>query len=106
MPKYRLGYTWDEYKKKIESGEWQLHAFDKGFAVTEIKQYVEEKICLVHLLGGEKFEEWKLQANNRLINFGREQGCKALEAVCRIGLAHKLKPIGWKQHRVMMRYEL
>lgn len=104
--KYRLGYTWEQYKKKIESGEWQLHQFPKGFVITQLVDYVEEKICLIHLTGGEQFDTWKSEANETIKQFGREQGCKALEAVCRIGMAEKLKPLGWRHHRTLMRLDL
>lgn len=106
LPKVRLGYTLDQYKKKIESGEWQLHSFPKGFLITQVIQYAEERVCVVQLLGGEQFDAWKSQANESLKQFGREQGCKALEAVCRLGLAPKLKPLGWRHYRTVMRMDL
>jgi hypothetical protein len=106
MVKYRLGYTWDEYRKKIESGEWQLHQFPKGFVITEGVKFAEETVLTVHLAGGEQLDAWKTEANETLKQFGREQGCQALEAVCRIGLAAKLKPLGWRHYRTVMRLEL
>lgn len=104
--KFRLGCSLEQYKKKIDSGEWQLFGFDKGFLVTRVVKYEEEKVVEVLLAGGEQFDAWKSEANERLKQFGIEQGCKALEAVCRLGLEKKLKPLGWRRHRVVMRTDL
>lgn len=104
--KVRTGYDFDTYRQKVESGEWQLHTFPLGFVVTEIKQFKEERVCIVHLLGGERFAEWREVVTEHLKQFGREQGCKALEAVCRLGLEKFLKPIGWRRHRVLLRMDL
>jgi hypothetical protein len=104
--KYRLGYTWDQYREKIESGEWQLHKFPKGFLITEVVQWAEEKVLLVQLAGGEQFDAWKEEAQERLIKFGREQGCTALEAACRVGMFKKIKPLGWRLWHVIARKEI
>lgn len=104
--KYRLGCSLEEYQRKIESGEWQAHTFPKGFVVTQIIDYEEEKVLTVHLLGGKDFDEWKEEANQRLIAFGREHGCKSLEAACRFGLGRKLKRLGWKPWHVVMKKDL
>jgi len=83
--KYRLGYTFEEYRNKVESGEWQLHEFKNGFLITEVVKFADDKVLMVHLVGGEQFDAWKEEAQERLIKFGREQGCLALEAACRFG---------------------
>lgn len=104
--KYRLGYTFEEYRTKVESGEWQLHEFKNGFLITEVVKFADDKVLMVHLVGGEQFDAWKEEAQERLIKFGREQGCLALEAACRFGMAKKLEPLGWKPWHVMMRKEI
>jgi hypothetical protein len=103
---YRLGYTFEQYRQKIESGEWQLHSFENGFLVTQVVPLLEETVCVVHLAGGDKFDAWKQEAQERLIQFARECGCKAIEATCRLGMAHKLKPLGWRHFRTVMRLDI
>ena len=106
MPKFRLGTTEQELKEKVEKGEWQLHKYPLGFVLTEIRQYPEEKICIVHFLGGEQFDSWKTQVDDDLEKFAKAQGCKALEAGCRLGLERKMKSLGWKRWHVVIRKEL
>ena len=60
----------------------------------------------VLLAGGEQFDAWKAEAQEHLIKFGREQGCNALEAACRFGMARKLKTLGWRPWHVIMRHEI
>jgi hypothetical protein len=104
--KYRLGYSEDEYRQKVESGEFQLHNFPKGFLITRVVVYQEGKVLEVLLAGGEQFDAWKSEAQEKLIKFGREQGCTALEAACRFGMAKKLEPLGWKPWHVLVRKEI
>lgn len=91
---------------KVRSGAYQYHHFDNGFVLTTVTQYQNERVLDVVLVLGEKYEDWKEEALNRLTSFGREQGCQALEAVCRKGLEHVLKPLGWKRTKVTLRKEL
>ena len=98
--------SFEEAERKISLGEWQAHKFNLGVVITEIKQYETERILTVQLLGGEKFDEWKAEANEHLKKFGKLHGCVAIEALCRLGLEKKLAPIGWKRRRVQMRIEL
>lgn len=104
--KYRLGYTEAEYRRKIEAGEWQLHTFSHGFLITEIRTYVEERVLIVHLIGGERLDEWKSEADRKLIEFAKEHRCEAIEAMCRLGLEKTLRDHGYRRHRVVMRKEL
>jgi hypothetical protein len=105
--KYRLGLTWPEYQKRIEEGKYQFHSFSEGFAITEILDFVEERVCIVHLVGGENSDRWKLEAESKLIAFAKRHNCKAIEAMCRQGLEKLLAPMGWKRTpRVEMRKEI
>lgn len=105
--KFRLGLTWDEYQKRIEIGHYQFHNFSGGFAITEVVDFVEERVCIVHLIGGEDRDRWKLEAESKLIAFARTHNCKAIEAMCRRGLEKVLTPMGWQRtERVEMRKEI
>lgn len=105
--KFRLGLTWDEYQKRIENGHYQFHNFSAGFAITEVVDFVEERVCIVHLIGGEDRDRWQLEAESKLIAFARKHNCAAIEAMCRRGLEKVLTPMGWKRtDRVEMRKDL
>lgn len=98
--------TQAEMTAKLKAGVMQIHKFPLGFVVTEIKQYPEERVLIVQLLSGEKFEEWSQEVVDHLRKFAREHECKAVEAICRKGLEPILKPLGWKRTRVLLRDEL
>ena len=76
-----------------------------GVAFTEIRKYGAESVLIAHLLIGEGFEGWKSECVDSLKAFGRENGCRKLEAFCRPGLARQLKPLGFKRKRVEVRLE-
>jgi hypothetical protein len=96
----------NEADEKIRRGDWQAHKFQHGFILTEIKQFPNERVLLVWVLSGEKFDEWKDEAFIRLKAFGKEHGCKAIEAQVRLGLVKKLKPLGFKTTRAELRAEI
>lgn len=90
----------------MESGEWSALTFPLGFVFVEVMQYQEEKVLLVHFLGGKKFDQWKSELVERLVQFGKANGCAAIEAGCRVGLEKKLKPLGFERWHVLIRKEL
>ncbi len=104
--KYRLGYTTEEIKEKVEKGEFQLHEYPLGFVLTEIRVFPEEKICFVHFLGGSDFDSWKSKLVDDLVKFAKAHGCASLEASCRLGLGRKLERMGWKRWHVVMKKDL
>lgn len=99
-------FSLQEAEAKIKSGEWQIHKFDRGFILTEIKQYPNERVLLVWVLSGDGFDDWREEAFQRLKDFGRAHGCKAIEAQVRLGLVKKLKPLGFKTTRAELRAEI
>ena len=98
--------SFEEVDSKLRSGEWQIHKFPKGFILTEIKQYPDERVLLVHVIRGEDLDNWKSEAMKSLSRFGEEHGCKAIEAQVRLGLIKKLKPLGFKTTRAEVRAEI
>lgn len=108
MAKLRLGGSWADYQRKISEGKAQFHNFGLGFAITEVVEYnhPHERVLTVLLLGGEKFEEWKAEADLKLVSFARVNGCEAIEFACRLGLEKKIKGLGYRRHRVLMRKDL
>lgn len=101
--KGRIGFTSQQLDEKVASGDWQVHSFPLGFILTEIKQFPEERVLLIHLLGGERLDEWIVGANKRMDEFARECGCNAVEATCRFGLINRMKGLGYKPYRTLMR---
>ena len=93
----------EEVDQKLRSGEWQIHKFPKGIILTEIKQYPNERVLLVHVLAGQEYDSWSSESVEYLKQFGRQYGCSAIEALCRLGLTKKLKPLGFKQTRAELR---
>lgn len=95
-----------ELTERLARGELQLHRFPLGFLITEIKEVPGERVLLVQLISGERLDEWKDEAHRVLCDFARANGCTAIEATCRLGLEQKLKPLGWKKTRVVLRSNL
>lgn len=96
----------DEFTEKVRRGEYQEHLFD-GFAVyTQITDYGYEKVLDVVLLVGEGFPEKKTEVIERLSDFARLHGCKAIEALSRKGLGPTLKEVGFKTTKVLLRKDI
>jgi hypothetical protein len=95
-----------EITAKIERGEYQKHAFPKGFVITQVMQYEREKVLEVVLLVGERWEEWKSGCVAHLRMYAKEHGCTAIEALSRCGLRVSLKDLGFKTKKVLLRLEV
>lgn len=96
----------EEIEKKIKEGDYQYHPFDTCFVITQITDYGTEKVLEVVLLLGEDFISKKSEVVDRLVRFGKEHGCKAVETICRLGLEPTLKTLGWKKKRILLRREI
>jgi hypothetical protein len=81
----------------------QAHVFPKGAVLTQIDDYPEERILQVVLMIGKDLDKWEVSVLERLRAFGREHGCKAIEADCRPGLARFLKQYGFRTTKIRMR---
>jgi Ni,Fe-hydrogenase maturation factor len=98
--------TFEEITKKLERGEYQKHAFPLGFVITQISEYENERVLDVMLLLGERFEEWKAELVAHLNAFAKVHGCKAIEAISRLGLEKALKDQRFRKSRVVLRREV
>lgn len=98
----------EDYRRWISEGKAQLHAFSEGFAITEVKDYTypSERVLNVLMLGGKRFDSWKEEADRKLGDFARVNGCQAIEFACRTGLEKKVAELGYRKKRVYMRKEL
>lgn len=108
MTRLRLLGTPDDYQRMVEAGQAQAHEFADGFAITQVVEYKvpHERVLNVLLLGGKRFDEWKGEADEKLVDFARVNGCSAIEFACRLGLAKKIADLGYTEHRKLMRKEL
>ena len=100
--KYSLGeYSIDDIKNLCISKDMQLWVkFDKevqGAFVTKINKYPQKNLLLVILLGGDKFQEWRDEADALLNAFGKQHNCEYVELFGRKGWGKVLKDIDYKE---------
>jgi len=100
--KYSLGeYSIDDIKNLCISKDMQLWVkFDKevqGAFVTKINKYPQKNLLLVILLGGDKFQEWRDEADALLNAFGKQHNCEYVELFGRKGWGKILKDINYKE---------
>jgi len=104
-PKNRLGYTLEELENRVVAGLMQAHALPKGAVITQIDNYPEERVLHVVLLVGKELNSWDVGVLEKLQKFARENGCKAIEADCRPGMAKFLEKHGFRRTKIKMRNE-
>ena len=100
--KYSLGeYSIDDIKNLCVSKDMQLWVkFDKevqGAFVTKINKYPQKNLLLVILLGGDKSQEWRDEADALLNAFGKQHNCEYVELFGRKGWGKMLKDIDYKE---------
>lgn len=83
----------------------QAHVFPLCAVITQIDNYPEERILHVVLMVGKDLEKWETSVLDRLREFAKQNGCKAIEADCRPGLAKFLKKHGFRRTKIKMRIE-
>lgn len=96
----------EEIDRKVRSGDYQIHPFGSFFVITQIMVYDNETVLEVVLLLGDDFLSKKEEVVSHLVRFGKEHGCRAVEAISRLGLEKTLKPLGWKRKRILLRKEI
>lgn len=110
LRKLRNGYLrilpFEEIDRKVMVGEYQFHDFKTCWVWTQITDYGHESVLDVVLLLGDDFISKKEEVVNHLVKFGKEHGCKAVEALSRLGLEPTLKPLGWKRKKILLRREI
>jgi hypothetical protein len=74
--------------------------FDKevqGAFVTKINKYPQKNLLLVILLGGDKFQEWRDEADALLNAFGKQHNCEYVELFGRKGWGKMLKDLNYNE---------
>ena len=96
----------EEIDRKVREGSYQFHPFGSCFVITQITDYSYEKVLDVVLLFGDGFLGKKEEVTERLVQFARAHGCKAIEAISRPGLEPTMKPLGWRRSKVLLRKDV
>lgn len=91
---------------RIKCGDFQLHEFPKGFAVTEIRQFTTERTLFVLWLRGHDFDEWKAALVEKLNALAKQYECAGIEAACRFGLEKSLSDLGFRRSQIIIRKEV
>jgi hypothetical protein len=69
----------------------------QGAFITKIAKYPQKNLLCVILLGGDKFKEWRDEADALLNAFGKEHNCEYVELFGRKGWGRALKDIDYKE---------
>lgn len=92
---------------RVEAGLSQLWVVTKSGAIkavivhTVVATNTGQKLN-VDILAGEDMTEWVDSTEALLLEFMSITGCQSIEALCRPGLARRLKRREWKQKAVLM----
>ena len=94
-------YSIGDIKESCKSKDMQLWVkMDRevqGAFVTKIAKYPQKNLLCVILLGGDKFQEWRDEADALLNAFGKEHNCEYVELFGRKGWGRALKDIDYKE---------
>ena len=94
-------YSIGDIKESCKSKDMQLWVkMDRevqGAFVTKIAKYPQKNLLCVILLGGDKFKEWRDEADALLNAFGKEHNCEYVELFGRKGWGRALKDIDYKE---------
>ena len=108
--KYTYGrYTADDILDELLTKDQQLWtAFDDdgihAFWVTEVIEYPQTKVLVMHFTGGNRIEEWQTIGLKQLQSFARDTGCTKIESYGRPGWEKVWRQEGYKKRFVF--YEL
>jgi hypothetical protein len=111
--KYTYGrFTKEQIHEGLYTKPQQLWiAFDKesnnkvyGAVITEMFQYPQMKVLVMHFTGGVKLMSWKKPMLELLQRFARDHGCSIIESYGRPGWEKVFKNDGYKKAAIF--YEL
>ena len=94
-------YSIGDIKESCKSKDMQLWVkMDRevqGAFVTKIAKYPQKNLLCVILLGGDKFQEWRDEADALLNAFGKEHNCEYIELFGRKGWKKMLVDIDYNE---------
>lgn len=129
VPPHYIETLWDDVKHHVakaairSNGRWTLEAlkqaliynhqslwvaFDKdhkidGIGTTELVNYPARKILAVQFLGGDNFNDWVWEINQRFQDWAIDNDCDGIEATARMGFWKWLQQDGYE--RAYVTYE-
>ena len=132
VPIEYLNHTWPDIKDEIEravvrsNGRWSIEAlyasilngeqqlwlaFDEdknidGVGTTEIVFYPAKTMIAIQFLGGKNFNSWVWDMLGKFKQFGKDNGCKGIEATGRPGFWKWLGQDGFDKSYVVYEREL
>ena len=75
-----------------------------GFWITEIYDYPQKRVLMLHFVGGKDFHSWRVVGFPILLKFCKEHGCEVMESYGRPGWKKFWEAEGYKARFVF--YEL
>ena len=75
-----------------------------GFLITEVVEYPQVKMLVMHFTGGQDFKSWVPDGLPKIQKFARDNGCIKIESHGRAGWEKMWKEYGYKKRFVF--YEL
>ena len=103
-------YSIEDIKESCKSKDMQLWVkMDRevqGAFITKIAKYPQKNLLCVILLGGDKFKEWRDEADALLNAFGKENNCEYVELFGRKGWGKILKDINYKEQTRLFAKEI
>jgi len=88
---------------------WLVHDDDKEIVsvlTTEVIEYPRKTTCRIVTLGGEKLDVWVEDYLETIEAWALEQGCVAMETICRKGFIKKLEKFGYENAYTVLVKEL
>ena len=88
---------------------WLVHNDDKEIVsvlTTEVIEYPRKTTCRIVTLGGERLDVWVEDYLEIIESWALEQGCVAMETICRKGFIKKLEKFGYENAYTVLVKEL
>ena len=102
----------EDIYKRLSEARMQLRLiFDDDREIisvltTEIIEYPRKTVCRIVTLGGQELDLWVEELLNTLEEWALENGCVAMETVCRKGFIKKLERFGYENAYTVLVKEL
>lgn len=92
-------HTWEDFRAGIVDGRFQIFDNDHGVCITEIVQAPQHRYLHCWIVAGELPGVMDLQG--RVVRHARENGCRHLNTIGRLGWQKVLPDYGWKRTGVV-----
>lgn len=86
-------HTFNDILQLLEDGFMQSFAVGETWAVTQILDFPQKRVCEIFLLAGELGQIEEVLA--QVFAYARQKGCHLVRGYGRPGWAHYARPRGW-----------